>query len=107
MKIAKIAAFALSAALFGAMNVAPASAATAITPSAVKAATQKAGGIELIQRKRYRDGRRVRDRRGSRHRYRAGQRLRSAPRGYRRYDRRPSFWRTRGCVVVGPVWFCP
>lgn len=97
----KIAAFALSAALLGFMSISPASAATALTPSAVKAATQQASGIELVQRKQYRD------RRGYRQRYRAGQRLRSAPRGYRRYDRRPSYWRTRGCVVVGPVWFCP
>ena len=40
-------------------------------------------------------------------RYRAGQRYKSAPRGYRRYDRRPGDWNRRGCVMVGPVWFCP
>lgn len=102
----KIAAIALSAAILGAMSFAPASAAPAVAPSAVKAAMQQASGIELVQRRDYRDRRKVR-RPGARHRYRAGQRLRSAPRGYRRYDRRPSYWRTRGCVVVGPVWFCP
>lgn len=98
----KIAAIALSAALLGLMSISPASAATALTPSAVKAATQQqASGVELVQRKKYRD------RRSYRQRYRAGQRYRSAPRGWRRYDRRPSYWRTRGCVIVGPVWFCP
>lgn len=40
-------------------------------------------------------------------RYRAGHRYRSAPHGWRRYDRRPGDWSRRGCVLVGPVWFCP
>lgn len=39
--------------------------------------------------------------------YRAGSRHAHAPRGWRRYDRRPGDWRTRGCVIVGPLWFCP
>ncbi|MFA6265037.1 MAG: hypothetical protein WC670_04885 [Pseudolabrys sp.] len=40
-------------------------------------------------------------------RYRAGQRYRSAPHGWHRYDRRPGDWNRRGCVMVGPLWFCP
>lgn len=40
-------------------------------------------------------------------RYRPGYRYRSAPHGWHRYDRRPGDWRRRGCVIVGPVWFCP
>ncbi|RDV04757.1 hypothetical protein DXH78_09390 [Undibacter mobilis] len=40
-------------------------------------------------------------------RYRAGHRYGSAPRGWHRYDRRPGDWSRRGCVMVGPVWFCP
>jgi hypothetical protein len=28
-------------------------------------------------------------------------------RGWHRYQARPWNWRARGCVVVGPVWFCP
>lgn len=28
-------------------------------------------------------------------------------RGWNRYSYRPYNWRTRGCVVVGPMWFCP
>jgi hypothetical protein len=39
--------------------------------------------------------------------YRAGGRYHSAPHGWRRYGARPRDWRTRGCVIVGPVWFCP
>lgn len=40
-------------------------------------------------------------------RYRPGYRYRSAPRGWHRYHARPRDWRSRGCVIVGPVWFCP
>ena len=28
-------------------------------------------------------------------------------RGWNRYSRRPSRWQNRGCVAVGPIWFCP
>ena len=24
-----------------------------------------------------------------------------------RYHARPSDWRTRGCIMAGPLWFCP
>jgi hypothetical protein len=37
----------------------------------------------------------------------AGRRFRSAPHGWHRYGRRPGDWRTRGCILVGPIWFCP
>lgn len=40
-------------------------------------------------------------------RYAPGARLRNAPPGYRRHGARPGNWRTRGCVMVGPIWFCP
>lgn len=30
-----------------------------------------------------------------------------AYRGWNRYDSRPYRWRNRGCVAVGPIWFCP
>ena len=40
-------------------------------------------------------------------RYAPGARYRSAPPGYRRYGARPGNWRTRGCVTVGAIWFCP
>ncbi len=28
-------------------------------------------------------------------------------RGWNRYSHRPSRWQNRGCVAVGPIWFCP
>jgi hypothetical protein len=58
---------------------------------------------------RDRDHRSHRERRHDRHhsRYRAGEHYRSAPHGWHRYHRRPHDWRTRGCIVVGPLWFCP
>lgn len=40
-------------------------------------------------------------------RYRAGHRYSSAPRGWHRHGSRPRDWNRRGCVMVGPVWFCP
>ncbi len=42
-----------------------------------------------------------------RHRYTPGGRYSSAPRGWRQYRARPGDWRTRGCIMVGPIWFCP
>lgn len=29
------------------------------------------------------------------------------PRGWRSYSYRPYGWRSRGCIIVGPVWYCP
>ena len=56
-----------------------------------------------------RDGRRhgYHRHRSYRHSYRTGRRYSHAPRGWRRHSRRPAYWQTRGCIVVGPVWFCP
>ncbi|MBN9075239.1 MAG: hypothetical protein J0H84_03380 [Rhizobiales bacterium] len=50
----------------------------------------------------YRD----RDHHDRRH-YRPGSRYDRAPHGWHRYRHRPHDWRTRGCIVVGPLWFCP
>lgn len=60
-------------------------------------------------KKRY-DNRRYRDRREYRHgmhRYRPGHHYRHRPHGWRSYHHRPHGWYGRGCVVVGPMWFCP
>ena len=40
------------------------------------------------------------------HRYTAGRRYNRAPSHYRRYAYRPYNWQSRGCILVGPVWFC-
>lgn len=45
--------------------------------------------------------------RDHRPRYEPGRRYRTAPHGWHRYSRRPGDWRTRGCILAGPVWFCP
>ncbi len=55
----------------------------------------------------YRDRDRDRDHRDRRRRYRPGRHYGHAPRGWHRYHDRPRDWRTRGCIVVGPLWFCP
>ncbi len=36
-----------------------------------------------------------------------GRRYDRPPPRWRRYGARPGDWRRRGCVTVGPVWFCP
>ena len=50
------------------------------------------------------DVRRGYDRRSQ---YTPGRRYKSAPSGWNRYDRRPGDWRSRRCIMVGPIWFCP
>jgi len=48
------------------------------------------------------------DRDGRRHRrYKPGSRHYRAPKHWRRHKSRPHDWRRRGCIIVGPVWFCP
>jgi hypothetical protein len=50
------------------------------------------------------DARRGNDRRE----FTPGRRYDRSPPGWRRHgSRRPGDWRTRGCIMVGPVWFCP
>lgn len=40
-------------------------------------------------------------------RYVPGRRYSAPPRGWRRYGARPGNWQRRGCIMAGPVWFCP
>ena len=50
-------------------------------------------------------------RRGDDHRrtprWMPGHHYNRAPAHWHRYHSRPRDWRRRGCVVVGPFWFCP
>jgi hypothetical protein len=39
--------------------------------------------------------------------FRPGGRYERAPSHWHRYHRRPHDWHRRGCIIVGPVWFCP
>lgn len=108
----KIAAYALSALVIGFASIGSANAAM---PSSVPAKVSvQNDGVQLIQHRRDRDYRDFRDRRdfrgrgrGHGHNYRPGGRYSKAPPGWRRHSHRPSYWQSRGCVVVGPVWFCP
>lgn len=88
---------------------APASAAPVTNTSGLKLQSTS----EIVQaksrrhvRKHRRAHRHYRHRRAHR-RYYPGRRYRHAPHGYRRYSYRPYNWRSRGCIIVGPIWFCP
>ena len=48
-----------------------------------------------------------RHKRGHGHKYRAGGRYDRAPSNWHRYNRRPGDWQRRGCITVGPLWWCP
>jgi len=99
----KIAAFALSAAVLGLASAGPAS---ALSLSSLAGATNQHVGVSLADYKpNYKD--RHRGKRPPPHRYNPGGHYKHAPHGWRRYDRRPGDWRTRGCVIVGPIWWCP
>jgi hypothetical protein len=50
----------------------------------------------------WRDRNRHRNWRGGHHGRRHG-----PPPGWRRYHTRPWDWQRRGCMAIGPVWFCP
>lgn len=91
MKILHLAAALAAAATIGlsAASAAPASG-SAVAPSAIVLAQYHHG-----------------DRHGGRPHYVPGRRYHTAPHGWHRYGRRPGDWRTRGCVLVGPLWFCP
>ena len=55
------------------------------------------------------DRRMNRDRRDRhpRRRWVPGHRYDRAPPHWHRYHRRPHDWLRRGCIIVGPFWFCP
>lgn len=45
-------------------------------------------------------------RRGRDHSFTPGRRYDRAPSHYRRHVYRPRDWERRGCILVGPMWFC-
>ena len=73
----------------------------AAAPAAPMQSQAVPSGLQLDLAQYYRG-----DDRRDRPRYRAGHHYRSAPHGWRRYDRRPRDWNRRGCIMVGPLWFC-
>ena len=58
-----------------------------------------------------RDGgntRRADNRANDREHFTPGRRYDRSPPGWRRHGyRRPGDWHTRGCIMAGPIWFCP
>lgn len=104
------------AASFFAFAPAPASAVTLALPGAAlgQAADSMIVDVQHRRGERHRSGpdRRYRKpppraHRGPPQRYRPGGRYNRPPPGWRRYGGRPGNWQRRGCVMVGPVWFCP
>lgn len=84
-----------------------AQAATAAPLSKAAGATQGAAHADVIQvRDRNRNGiNDRRERRWDRRDWRQDRRY-YRYRNWNRYGYRPYNWRSRGCVAVGPVWFC-
>jgi hypothetical protein len=104
-----IAAAVLAAGLF---SVAPATATPLAAPSASGLLQHVPPVADTAQYRGNREYRRdhrgpYMRRHGPRPRYAPGARFRAPPPGYRRYGARPGNWRTRGCVTVGAIWFCP
>lgn len=70
--------------------------------------------MKIVDRDRNMGEMRDRDRFGDRdfrHRgdryYGRGYARREPPAGWHRFGYRPNDWRTRGCLEIGPAWFCP
>jgi len=98
--------FAIPAAAAAFLLCSGASAAPLATPSGLKAA-QTSDVIEVRERRRsHRHHRRAHRHYSHRHHHHSGRHYRHAPRGYRRYYSRPYDWRDRGCITIGPVWWC-
>jgi Ni/Co efflux regulator RcnB len=96
----------LSAGVVAFLGIAPASAAPASAAGA-SAIQNSEGLVQEVQYRRDRHRHNSHRRRGPSHRYAPGSRHRAAPHGWRRFHHRPRDWRTRGCILVGPLWFCP
>jgi len=95
---------AVAAVAFSLLAVAPSAASAAAAPGLQSKPAIDTGAMKVQHRDGRDSHRHVRRRHPA---YHPGRRYRSPPRGWRRFDRRPGDWRTRGCIIVGPVWFCP
>jgi len=96
MKALSLAAAAIILATITSASAAP----TAVSKSQL--ATSSVSSIVQIQHRRHAAPPHAQHRR-----YVPGRRYGSAPRGWHRHGARPGDWQRRGCVMVGPVWFCP
>lgn len=105
----KIAAFACSAALLGLVSITPANALPASAANQASATAPQS--IQLVNHKpgHYKYGKKYGKKNyfGPKRHYRPGGHYSHAPKGWHRHSKRPAYWQTRGCIAVGPVWFCP
>ncbi|MFN0218659.1 MAG: hypothetical protein ACKVP4_07590 [Hyphomicrobium sp.] len=69
-------------------------------PTMARAQLSAESAVEHVQFKKKQQIRKRNFNRG----YRAGRR---APSGWRSYKYRPRDYRTRGCIIIGPIWYCP
>jgi hypothetical protein len=97
--LSKIAVAVFSVGLLTGVSGSQATAAPAI--GAEQAVPKSAAGFKLVEQTQMR-------RRGARNRNRWRRRgARRPPPGWRRYRARPRDYRRRGCVIIGPIWYCP
>ena len=86
------------------------SVALAFTPSPATSLTVVATS-DVLQVKHYKGGKWHDGKwKGNRHNYKHNynvHRYKSAPYGWKHYNYRPYRWAFRGCVLIGPVWYCP
>jgi hypothetical protein len=87
----------LIAMLFGVVTVTGASAMTVGKPQGLTSAPPQLHVIDYKKNKSHH----------KRNRYTAGRHYNKAPGNWHRYNKRPGDWSRRGCIVVGPVWWCP
>ena len=64
-----------------------------------------AATVQVDDREWNRERRRA-HRKGRDHSYTPGRRYDRAPSHYHRHVYRPRDWERRGCILVGPMWFC-
>jgi hypothetical protein len=91
--VVRIKAIALIAALSGGLMVSAASAMTIVKPEGLTVSAGEQAAYKKVYHKR--------------NKYRAGGRYNRAPSNWHRFDKRPGDWQRRGCIVVGPIWWCP
>lgn len=104
--------FALAAGIF-AMSVSAASAMPTAARHAADAPRVAAASTD-VEPAQYRNKRGMNKRGWNKRNYRSRNMRRNwndgrnrSYRGWNRYNSRPYSWRSRGCVAVGPIWFCP
>jgi hypothetical protein len=97
----RIKALALAAALAAGFAATSASAAPVSGSIGV---SKSSDGIVLVDHKK---GHKNYNKWGKHRHYKPGSHHKHPPKNWRRYDKRPGDWRTRGCVIVGPIWWCP